>query len=141
MSCPDGQIRQGLDNNAPDERNGHGTHATGTNGTNPSNASNVSGVAYEQTLIAYRVFGCSSAAPNDTLIGALLRAYHGEKDILSLCGAEGWSDGVLAVTAAGTAGRGKVTNIAAGNDGYYGSWYASSVGTRLDVISVGGVDK
>ncbi|KAG8792230.1 hypothetical protein FRC12_006748 [Ceratobasidium sp. 428] len=57
-------------------------------GASSTNPFDVSGVTYEMTLTAHRVFGCSSTAPNDIIIGALLQAYHGEKDILSLCGAE-----------------------------------------------------
>ncbi|KAG8792227.1 hypothetical protein FRC12_006745 [Ceratobasidium sp. 428] len=68
-----------------------------------------SGLAYKLTLIACRIFGC---------------VYHDEQDFLSLGGAEGWSDGVLAVAASEIASQGKAISIAAGIDGHYGSWYA-----------------
>ncbi|KAG8791007.1 hypothetical protein FRC12_010397 [Ceratobasidium sp. 428] len=130
------------DDDPLDECNGHGTHVAGIIGANPSNPYNISGVAYEATLRAYRVFGCTGSVSDEIIIAALLRAHNDGCDILtlSLGGAAGWTEGASAVVASGIADAGKIVTIAAGNDGQYGSWYTSSPGNGLNVISVGSVD-
>ncbi|KAG9102642.1 hypothetical protein FRC06_001557 [Ceratobasidium sp. 370] len=130
------------DNDPLDQCNGHGTHVAGIIGANPNNPYNISGVAYESSINAYRVFGCKGSVPDDILLEAMMRAYNDGNDIItmSLGGPEGWTEGVTAVVASRIADQGKIVTIAAGNDGAYGSWYASGPATGLDVISVGSVD-
>jgi hypothetical protein len=48
---------------------------------------------------------------------------------------------VSSVVASRIAKSGKIVTIAAGNDGSDGSWYTSSPGNGVDVISVGSVEK
>ncbi|CAE7226894.1 unnamed protein product [Rhizoctonia solani] len=130
------------DNDPLNECNGHGTHVAGIIGANPNNIWNISGVAYESEINAYRVFGCDGSVPDDILIDSLLRAYQDGNDIitLSLGGPDGWTEVVSGVVASRIADQGKVVTIAAGNDGAYGSWYASGPGTGISVISIGSVD-
>ncbi|CAE6497433.1 unnamed protein product [Rhizoctonia solani] len=130
------------DNDPLDECNGHGTHVAGIIGANPNNIWNISGVAYESEINAYRVFGCDGSVPDDILIDSLLRAYNDGNDVitLSLGGPDGWTEAVSGVVASRIADKGRVVTIAAGNDGAYGSWYASGPGTGISVISVGSVD-
>ncbi|KAG8737461.1 hypothetical protein FRC10_008164 [Ceratobasidium sp. 414] len=130
------------DNDPLDQCNGHGTHVAGIIGANPDNPYNISGVAYESSINAYRVFGCKGSVPDDILLEAMMRAYNDGNDIItmSLGGPEGWTEGVTAVVASKIADQGRIVTIAAGNDGAYGSWYASGPATGLNVISVGSVD-
>ncbi|KAG8763401.1 hypothetical protein FRC12_008567 [Ceratobasidium sp. 428] len=130
------------DDDPLDECNGHGTHVAGIIGANPGNPYNISGVAYEATLNAYRVFGCTGSVSDEVIIAALLRAHNDGCDILtlSLGGAAGWTESASAVVASGIADAGKIVTIAAGNDRQYGLWHPSSPGNGLNVISVGSVD-
>ncbi|CAE6450175.1 unnamed protein product [Rhizoctonia solani] len=130
------------DNDPHDDCNGHGTHVAGIIGANPNNPWNISGVAYESEINAYRVFGCDGSVPDDILIDSLLRAYKDGNDIitLSLGGPDGWTEAVSGVVASRIADKGRIVTIAAGNDGQYGSWYASGPATGLSVISIGSVD-
>ncbi|CAE6403377.1 unnamed protein product [Rhizoctonia solani] len=130
------------DNDPHDNCNGHGTHVAGIIGANPNNIWNISGVAYESEINAYRVFGCDGSVPDDILIDSLLRAYKDGNDIitLSLGGPDGWTEAVSGVVASRIADKGRIVTIAAGNDGQYGSWYASGPATGLSVISIGSVD-
>ncbi|KAG8703544.1 hypothetical protein FRC12_018728 [Ceratobasidium sp. 428] len=130
------------DNDPLDQCEGHGTHVAGIIGANPDNSFNISGVAYEATINAYRVFGCTGFVADDVLIEALERAYKDGNDIinLSLGGPEGWTAGVTSVVASRIAAAGRIVTISAGNDGEYGSWYTSGPATGLDVIAVGSVD-
>ncbi|KAJ1301889.1 hypothetical protein OPQ81_000729 [Rhizoctonia solani] len=130
------------DNDPREQCNGHGTHVAGIIGANPNNQWNISGVAYEAEINAYRVFGCDGSVPDDILIDSLLRAYKDGNDIitLSIGGPDGWTEAVSGVVASRIADKGRIVTIAAGNDGQYGSWYASGPGTGISVISVGSVD-
>ncbi|EPQ55564.1 subtilisin-like protease [Gloeophyllum trabeum ATCC 11539] len=137
----------GSNNPAPDDDpldncNGHGTHVAGIIGANPGNDFGISGVAYGSSIASYRVFGCSGFVSDDIIIDALLRGYSDGMDILtlSLGGVEGWTESSSSVVASRIADQGRVVTIAAGNDGAYGSWYASSPGTGVDVISVASVN-
>ncbi|PFH53699.1 hypothetical protein AMATHDRAFT_187018 [Amanita thiersii Skay4041] len=125
-----------------DQCNGHGTHVAGIIGANPGNEFNISGVAYEASLSSYRVFGCTGFVTDDILVDALLRGVQDGQDILtlSLGGADGWTESSSAVVASRIAATGKVVTIAAGNDGASGSWYSSSPGNGVNVISVASVD-
>ncbi|KAG8732163.1 hypothetical protein FRC10_001188 [Ceratobasidium sp. 414] len=125
-----------------DQCNGHGTHVAGIIGANPGSSFDISGVAYEATLNAYRIFDCKGGASDAVIVEALVRANRDGNDIitLSLGGANGWTEGVPSVVASRIARTGRIVTVAAGNDGEFGSWYASTPATGLDVISVGSVD-
>ncbi|KIJ56962.1 hypothetical protein M422DRAFT_40528 [Sphaerobolus stellatus SS14] len=125
-----------------DQCNGHGTHVAGIIGANPGNTYNISGAAYESSIYSYRVFGCEGSVFDDIIIEALLRGVKDGADILSLSlgGADGWTEGSASVVASRLSAAGKVVTIAAGNEGSYGSWYTSSPGNGLNVISVGSVE-
>ncbi|KAF5385811.1 hypothetical protein D9615_002603 [Tricholomella constricta] len=125
-----------------DQCAGHGTHVAGIIGADPGNMFNISGVAYEASLSSYRVFGCEGFVTDDVLVDALLLGVKDGQDILtlSLGGADGWTESSSAVVASRIAASGKVVTIAAGNDGSSGSWYSSSPGNGIDVISVASVD-
>ncbi|KAF9028989.1 subtilisin-like protease [Hymenopellis radicata] len=125
-----------------DQCAGHGTHVAGIVGANPGNEFNISGVAYEANLAAYRVFGCEGFVTDDVLVDALIRGFQDDVDILtlSLGGADGWTESSSSVVASAIARTGKIVTIAAGNDGASGSWYTSSPGNGIDVISVASLD-
>ncbi|TFK67380.1 subtilisin-like protease [Pluteus cervinus] len=126
-----------------DECNGHGTHVAGIIGADPTaNPYNITGVAYGASLSSYRVFGCAGYVTDDVLIQALLLAVTDGHDIitLSIGGADGWTETSSAVIASRIADTGIVVTIAAGNDGSSGSWYTSSPGNGLDVISAASLD-
>ncbi|QRV93651.1 pyrolysin [Ceratobasidium sp. AG-Ba] len=130
------------DNDPLDQCNGHGTHVAGIIGANPDNPYNVTGVAYQSSINAYRVFGCTGSVADDVLIASMNKAFDDGNDIItmSLGGPEGWSEGVTSVVASKIAEMGRVITIAAGNDGDYGSWYASGPATGINAISVGSVE-
>lgn len=73
----------------------------------------------------------------------MLRAYDDGMDVLtlSLGGVEGWLEAASGVVASRIVDQGRVVTIAAGNDGQYGAWYASSPATGKDVIAVASIDK
>ncbi|KAG5637467.1 hypothetical protein DXG03_004438, partial [Asterophora parasitica] len=125
-----------------DQCAGHGTHVAGIIGANPGNPFNISGVAYGASLSAYRVFGCTGSVTDDVIIEALLRGVKEGQDILtlSLGGSDGWTESSSSVVASRIAASGTIVTIAAGNAGASGSWYTSSPGNGIDVISVASVD-
>ena len=127
-----------------DQCDGHGTHVAGIIAMQPGNEFGVSGVAYESTLMAYRIFGCSELGQtsDDAIIAALIRAYDDGCDVitLSLGEALGWSSSRTSVVASEIAARGRVVTVATGNDGAEGAWYSESPANGLDVIAVGSVD-
>ncbi|KAG8891560.1 hypothetical protein FRB99_003491, partial [Tulasnella sp. 403] len=130
------------DDDPIDQCGGHGTHVAGIIAADHDPTYNFTGVAPEAKLAAYRVFGCKGSVGDDILLQALLRAYRDGNDIitLSIGGARGWTSTATAVVASRIAQAGRVVTIAAGNDGDFGSWYASSPGTAVDGISVASVD-
>ncbi|KAI0040635.1 subtilisin-like protease [Auriscalpium vulgare] len=132
------------DSDPLDQCAGHGTHVAGIIGADPGNEWNISGVAYKAAISAYRVFGCpeEGTVSDDIIIAALLRGHAEKQDILtlSLGGSAGWVEGSSAVVASRIAATGTIVTIAAGNDGAHGSWYSSSPGNGIDVISVASVD-
>ncbi|CAE6414623.1 unnamed protein product [Rhizoctonia solani] len=130
------------DNDPFDNCEGHGTHVAGIIGADPNNPYNISGVAYQAKINAYRVFGCTGGTTDAVIIDALLRACNDGNDVitLSLGGVAGWTESMSGVIASRIVDKGRIITIAAGNDGQYGSWYASSPGTGQSVISVGSVD-
>ena len=130
------------DSDPLDQCNGHGTHVAGILAMQPGNEFGVSGVAYESSLMAYRIFGCSGGTSEDIAIAALLRAYDDGCDVitLSLGITTGWSTGASSVVASNIAAEGRVVVVAAGNDGREGAWYGASPANGLGVISVGSVD-
>ncbi|KAG5646298.1 hypothetical protein DXG03_003895 [Asterophora parasitica] len=125
-----------------DQCGGHGTHVAGIIGANPGNAFDISGVAYDASLTAYRVFGCKGSVTDDIIVESLLRGVKEGQDILtlSLGGSDGWTESSSSVVASRIAASGKIVTIAAGNAGASGSWYTSSPGNGIDVISVASVD-
>jgi subtilisin family serine protease len=131
------------DNDPLDQCNGHGTHVAGIIGANPGNKFGISGVAFGAKLRMYRVFGCAGSVTDDVLINALLRAERDGASVISLSlgGSDGWTESSSSVVASRIARNGKVVVIAAGNDGQLGSWYSSSPGNGIGVISVASVQK
>ncbi|KAK7473132.1 hypothetical protein VKT23_001233 [Stygiomarasmius scandens] len=125
-----------------DQCAGHGTHVAGIIGADPNNPFNISGVAFSASLSAYRVFGCEGSVTDDVLVDALLLGFKEGQDILtlSLGGADGWTESSSSVVASRIARAGRIVTIAAGNDGASGSWYTSSPGNGIDVISVASLD-
>ncbi|KAJ7282918.1 subtilisin-like protease [Mycena rebaudengoi] len=125
-----------------DQCAGLGTHVAGIIGANPGNPFNISGVAYESTILAYRIFGCTGGVNDDVIIDALLMGVKDGADVLSLSlgGSSGWTVGAGSVVASRIAASGKIVTIAAGNEGASGSWFTSSPGNGLDVISVASSD-
>nr|VWP00760.1 Chitin synthase [Ganoderma boninense] len=130
------------DNDPLDQCNGHGTHVAGIIGADPGNPFNISGVAYEASINAYRIFGCSGAVTDDIIVEALLQGYKDGNDILtlSLGGSDGWTESSSSVVSSRIAAAGRIVTIAAGNDGAVGSWYSSSPGNAIDAISVASLD-
>ncbi|KAI0779500.1 subtilisin-like protease [Fomes fomentarius] len=130
------------DDDPLDECNGHGTHVAGIIGADPGNAFNISGVAYEASINAYRVFGCDGFVADDIIIDALLQGVRDGNHILtlSLGGPDGWTESSSSVVSSRIAESGRIVTIAAGNEGAVGSWYSSSPGNGINVISVASLD-
>ncbi|EJD47452.1 subtilisin-like protein [Auricularia subglabra TFB-10046 SS5] len=132
------------DDDPLDTCRGHGTHVAGIMAADPGNEFNVSGVAYEASLLAYRVFSCSSGSTTDEIIvDAMIRAYNDGADIitLSLGSADGWSSSTGSIVATRLSERGRVITIAAGNDGEQGVFFPSQPATGTGAISVASVQK
>ncbi|EKM75550.1 hypothetical protein AGABI1DRAFT_79685 [Agaricus bisporus var. burnettii JB137-S8] len=121
---------------------GHGSHVSGIVGADPGNEFGISGVAYDATFSMYRVFGCVGFVTDDVLVEALLMGFQDGQDILtlSLGGPDGWTESSSSVVASRLVEQGMVVTISAGNDGASGSWYTSSPGNGINVISVASVD-
>ncbi|KAI0049853.1 subtilisin-like protease [Auriscalpium vulgare] len=130
------------DDDPLDQCNGHGTHVAGILGADPDNPFNISGVAYEASIRAYRIFGCTGDVTDDIIVAALLLGRSDKQDVLtlSLGGADGWTESTSSVVASRLAATGTVVTIAAGNDGATGSWFTSGPGNGVDVISVASLD-
>ncbi|KAH7337244.1 subtilisin-like protease [Rhizoctonia solani] len=130
------------DNDPLDQCNGHGTHVAGIIGANPSNPANISGVAYQASINAYRIFGCSGTVSDDVIIDALMRADLDGNDVinLSLSSVEAWTEGYTGVIASRIVNKGRVVVGSTGNQGSVGAWYAGSPGTGKGVISVGSIE-
>ncbi|KAG8979396.1 hypothetical protein FRC05_008381 [Tulasnella sp. 425] len=126
----------------PMDCQGHGTHVAGIVGANLDTNYNFTGAAPGALLGAYRVFGCDGSVSDEVLIDALIQAYKDGNDVLSLSlgGPQGWTSAATAVVASRIAAKGRIVSIAAGNEGEFGSWYASSPGSGVDVISVASVE-
>ncbi|KAG8903005.1 hypothetical protein FRB99_003838 [Tulasnella sp. 403] len=118
------------------------THVAGIIGANLDKNYNFTGVAPGATLGGYRVFGCEGSVSDEVLIDALIRSYKDGNDILSLSlgGAQGWTSAATSVVASRIASAGRIVSIAAGNDGAFGAWYASSPGSGADVVTVASVE-
>ncbi|RDW76149.1 putative subtilisin-like protease [Coleophoma crateriformis] len=119
---------------------GHGTHVAGIIGA--SNDPYVLGVAPNATLHMYKVFGCADYAPTDILIQAFIMAHNNGVDLItsSIGGANGWPEEPWSAATAAIVAAGTPCMLAAGNDGQYGMFYASSASSGTDVTSVGSVD-
>ncbi len=99
-----------------------------------------------RTIVGSRCFMhlfLADAASYVVVIEALEQGVKDGMDILTLSlGTRlGWASTTTAVVADRIAQSGKIITVAVGNDGDFGSWYASSPATGNDVISVGSVDK
>ncbi|KAJ7772724.1 subtilisin-like protease [Mycena maculata] len=133
------------DSDPLDQCFGHGTHVAGIIGCNPGNPFNIRqvvGVAYDATIFAYRVFGCTGDTTDEVIVDALLMGVKAGMDILtmSIGGADGWTEGTASVVSSRIAATGTIVTIAAGNDGASGSWFTSSPGNGIDAISVASSD-
>ncbi|QRV96031.1 minor extracellular protease vpr protein [Ceratobasidium sp. AG-Ba] len=130
------------DDDPLDQCFGHGTHVAGIVGADPNNSFNISGVAYQSSLNAYRIFGCTGDTTDDLIVAALNRAYKDGNDIITMSIGEpsGWTEYVTGVVASKIASMGRVVTISAGNDGQYGAWYTSAPATGINAISVGCVN-
>jgi len=97
---------------------GHGTHVAGIIAADPNNGFNITGVAYESTLTAYRIFGCTGSTTDDIIVQALLQGAKDGANVLnlSLGGPDGWTTSVASVVASRLARSGIVLAIAAGNE-------------------------
>ncbi|KAG8906709.1 hypothetical protein FRB99_006307 [Tulasnella sp. 403] len=125
----------------PMDCEGHGTHVSGIVGAN-LNEYNFTGVAPRANLGMYRVFGCDGGTPDDILIKAIERAFSDGNHVISLSlgGASGWTEAPTSVVCQRVAQAGRVVTVAAGNDGAYGTYYASAPGLGKGVISVASVE-
>ncbi|KAG8934449.1 hypothetical protein FRC02_009917 [Tulasnella sp. 418] len=121
---------------------GHGTAVAGVLAANLDPTYKFVGVAPNAKIAAYRVFSCTGKSNDELIVKAMLKAYEDGNDILnlSLVTSTGWSSHVLAVVADRISKRGRIVATAAGNNGAFGPWYASSPGTGPNVISVGSVE-
>ncbi|EJF57652.1 subtilisin-like protease [Dichomitus squalens LYAD-421 SS1] len=130
------------DSDPLDQCNGHGSHVAGIIGAEPVNPFNISGVAFDASINAYRIFGCSGSVSDDIIVEALLQGAKDGNNILtlSLGGTDGWTEGTASVVASRISDSGRIVTIAAGNDGSVGSWYTSGPGNGIDAISVASVD-
>ncbi|KAJ7141454.1 subtilisin-like protease [Mycena epipterygia] len=130
------------DSDPLDQCAGHGTHVAGIIGCNPGNPFNISGVAYDATIYAYRIFGCTGGVGDDVIVDGLIMGVKAGMDILtmSLGGSAGWTEGTGSVVSSRIAATGKIVTIAAGNDGDSGSWFTSGPGNAIDAISVASSD-
>ncbi|CAE6542896.1 unnamed protein product [Rhizoctonia solani] len=130
------------DSDPLDQCNGHGTHVAGIIGADPSNPFNITGVAYQASINAYRVFGCSGTVGDDVIIAALMRADQDGNDVitLSLSSVEAWTEGYTGLIASRIVNKGRVVIGSTGNQGAIGGWYAGSPGTGRGVISVGSIE-
>ncbi|KAG9048749.1 hypothetical protein FS837_012112 [Tulasnella sp. UAMH 9824] len=120
----------------------NGTHVAGIIGANLDKNYNFTGAAPGASLGGYRIFGCEGGVSDDILIDALIRAYKDGNDIISLLlgGSQGWTSAPTSVVASRIAAKGRIVSVAAGNEGDFGSWYASSPASGVNVISVASVE-
>ncbi|CAE6439730.1 unnamed protein product [Rhizoctonia solani] len=130
------------DNDPLDQCNGHGTHVAGIIGADPSNPLGISGVAYQASINAYRIFGCSGTVSDDIIIAALMRADQDGNDVinLSLSTVEAWTGGYTSIIADRIANKGRVVVATTGNQGSIGAWYAGGPATGKAVVSVGSIE-
>ncbi|PFH46579.1 hypothetical protein AMATHDRAFT_7647 [Amanita thiersii Skay4041] len=120
---------------------GHGTHVAGIIGAKPGGDFNIKGVAYDASLTAYKVGGCTGAFSEAAVISALLRGVKDRQDILTLSFGQpsGWAGSTLAKLISDIAASGTIVTISAGNAGHVGSWYANGAPRGRNVISVANV--
>ncbi|PWN52630.1 subtilisin-like protein [Violaceomyces palustris] len=120
---------------------GHGTHVAGTVAANDTFLG-FTGVAPHANIKSYRVFGCGvSSASDDVIIAALEKGFFDGVDILSLSlgGPGGWQEAASASVASRIAQLGTPVVMANGNDGSFGTFYASSPGSGFPGTAVGSV--
>jgi len=95
------------------------SHVAGIIAADPGNSFNVSGVAYESSLLAYRIFGCYSGTSDVDIVNAMLMAYDAGADVISLSlgSPTGWWS-TASVVADRLAEKGRVFTLAAGASNY-----------------------
>ncbi|KIY63825.1 subtilisin-like protein [Cylindrobasidium torrendii FP15055 ss-10] len=146
----DAYTGDGISNPVPDSDpidqcslSGHGTHVAGIIGADPKeNPYNISGVAYDASILAYRVFGCDGGVEDDVLVEAMTRAYEDGADIInmSLGSGGGWSEAPTSVVAANIVAKGRIVAVAAGNEGDSdGTWYVDDPSTGTGAVSVASI--
>ncbi|KAH8890436.1 subtilase [Thozetella sp. PMI_491] len=118
---------------------GHGTHVAGIIA---ANSTWFTGVAPQATILAYKVFTTQGTTDDDTIIQAFLDAYNAGADVItaSIQSTSGWTDNAWAVVADRIVDAGVVVTIAAGNQGQYGPFFASSGSSGKNVLAVASVD-
>lgn len=118
--------------------NGHGTHIAGI--IAGSESDNFVGVAPDANLRAYKVFGCSGSASDDTIIEAMLLAFQDRNDVISMSlGVDGvmFSGNPLAEVAARINEVGIFVAVSAGNTGNFGPFFGNGLGVGSQVTAVG----
>lgn len=127
-----------IQNDNPLDCNGHGTHCAGI--IAGSNNTFFTGVAPNANIRSYKIFGCSGGAPNDAIVGALLRAYDDDVDIVSLSlGSAGdpFTENPEGMVIDRLVNKGIFAAIAAGNSGTQGPFYGSALATNEFGTTVG----
>ncbi|KAJ6445645.1 subtilisin [Purpureocillium lavendulum] len=120
---------------------GHGTHVAGIIGA-AANPNNFTGAALDATLGIYRVFGCLGQVTDDVLIPAFNMAFEEGADIItaSIGSASGWTETAWSVVASRIVENGVPCTISAGNDGWYGMFFASAAAGAKGVTAVSSFD-
>ncbi|OLN83087.1 Minor extracellular protease vpr 10 [Colletotrichum chlorophyti] len=99
------------------------------------------GVAPDAEVYLYKIFGCSTGTTSDLVIKGILAADADDCDIinLSLGSNTGYRNAVTARVASQVA-QDRLVVIAAGNDGAFGPYYASSPAVAPGALPVGSVE-
>ncbi|KAH6693523.1 minor extracellular protease vpr [Plectosphaerella plurivora] len=116
---------------------GHGTHVAGIIAAQ-SNPFGFTGAAPGVELGAYKIFGCSGGAADETIIDAFYQAHEDGSDIInaSLGGSSGWSSSLLSSTINRLTEKGVICIVAAGNEGAEGLFFGADPSAAESVSSV-----
>lgn len=125
-----------VEDNNPDDCNGHGTHVAGIVGA--TGAVKVKGVAPAASLAAYRVFGCNGSTSTDIMIKAMERAYADGMQVvnMSIGSSSQYPDYPSATAADNLVARGVTVVASAGNSGADGLFVTGAPAVGRNVISV-----
>ncbi|KAH7323272.1 peptidase S8/S53 domain-containing protein [Stachybotrys elegans] len=120
----------------------HGTHVSGLVAAQ-ENPYGFTGVAPNVTLGHYRVLDCRGRGTTDLFIDAFSRAYDAGADVItaSLGEYSGWSEEPWGTLIERIAKAGVPCLVAVGNDGYYGTFYASNGADGIGATGVGSVNQ